>query len=162
MTRTVRQRRRALARTILIAGTVVLTIATITEWVGVEWWSSVNLTRLRQRYVIVRSGQLIVGTRGTAGFFNRGIPAPGLRAVWPRRFDGEPWLFRIAPRLFDMNQSRGVSIPMFSPAIVLVLLGGCVRLASCSHHKGHCRECGYDLRGLASAGCPECGTLRDV
>ena len=147
---------------LLIVGVAVLAIATVTEFVGVEWWSSVDLTRLRQRYVIVRNGQLIVGTRGTAGFFNRGIPEAGFRRLWPRRYDDERWWLRITPRLFDMNQTRGVSIPMIGPGLALMAYGGYLRFTRPIRRANRCGECGYDLRGLAGAACPECGTLRDA
>ncbi len=54
-----------------------------------------------------------------------------------------------------------VVLPLWTVLLVCCLLttlawGGRAR----KHPPGHCRRCGYDLKGNLSGTCPECGTRR--
>ena len=140
-------------------GVVVLGISIATEWVGVAWWSSVDLVKLKQTYVVLGRGQVQVGERGTAGFFNRGIPAAGARVFWPWTNAGEPLTARLIPRRVDAPQVKGVGIPL-APLGVLAMGVGFWMVRAARHRSGvRCHVCGYDTRGLKRGLCPECGTL---
>lgn len=53
---------------------------------------------------------------------------------------------------------RVVSVPMWQILLVLLVAGGGAwRLSRRMLPAGHCSECGYDLQGLESGKCPECG-----
>lgn len=53
---------------------------------------------------------------------------------------------------------RVISVPIWQ-ALLVVLIGGSLlwRLVRREAPPGHCSACGYDLRGLGSGKCPECG-----
>ena len=143
----------------MATGLVVLGVSAATEFIGVEWWSPVDLARLHQRFAIVVNGHVVVGTRGTAGFFNRAVPAAGVRTIRPGSFDPEPLAIRIAPRVTQKFQLHSRSIPLYSPALVLAAFGGYFLGTGPVRRRGRCAECGYDRRGLRESPCPECGTL---
>lgn len=148
--------RRKLAIGLLLLAACVGVGGAASEFIGVEWWSSVNVKKLRQRFVIVARSQVYVGTRGTAGFFSRGIPMEGARLVKPDRFGPEPWYYRLMPRWYSVNQTDGISVPF---AIPLVVFGGLGVWGLAVHRKrgrDRCKECGYEVGALAV--CPECGT----
>lgn len=53
---------------------------------------------------------------------------------------------------------RVVSVPLWQMLLVLLIAGGGAwRLSRRIFPAGHCRACGYDLQGLESGKCPECG-----
>ncbi|MCC6969722.1 MAG: hypothetical protein IT434_05820 [Phycisphaerales bacterium] len=53
---------------------------------------------------------------------------------------------------------RVVSAPLWQLLLVLlIVIGGAWRLSRRVCPAGHCSACGYDLRGLGSGKCPECG-----
>lgn len=57
-----------------------------------------------------------------------------------------------------------LAVPIAMLAIVTAALLGITRPASRSHAEAmtHCHACGYDMRGLPSRRCPECGTVLDA
>ena len=81
-----------------------------------------------------------------------GLEAPG----WQRFTREEMKIFRgsPAPRLVTV-----VTVPLWIP---LLLVGPLTVRALLRARRGplpgHCRKCGYDLRGNISGKCPECGT----
>lgn len=53
---------------------------------------------------------------------------------------------------------RVVSVPLWQVLLVLFIVGGgSWRLSRRVFPAGHCSQCGYDLQGLESGKCPECG-----
>lgn len=152
-----RDRRRAWSRLAWLVSSVVLVLAIVTEFVGVEWWSSVNLTKLEQTYVIIIRGQVHVGVRGTAGSMNRRIPPPGAAWMWSARYSQESWMNRALPRRIREPQRSAVSLPMMPVAMVGAIAA--LTLRARGRNAGECPRCGYDLSGLAGGACPECGTL---
>lgn len=150
-------RRRASAMALLVAGLAALAVSLTSEFVGGQWWSSVNLTRLEQRYIVFLRGQVMVGRRGTAGFFNRGIPAAGLSLHEQPQPLRDPWYRRLFPRGYSLNQNSGVAMPVYPLAALALGLGMWLRVRRPA--PGRCAACGYDLTGLKDGPCPECGTL---
>lgn len=53
-----------------------------------------------------------------------------------------------------------LNIPLWPWVSLFGGLAGLLWWRSCKAFPGHCRKCGYDLAGLATEMCPECGTLR--
>lgn len=153
-------KRRRCGNLCLLAGLCTLAVAVASEWIGVEWWSSVDLKRHEQVFLILVNGHVSVGTRGTAGFFTRTIPAAGARFMNPRTFDPEPWSQRFVPRRIKFNQTHGASIPVVSVGLLVAGLGGDLLVAKRKRGGHACQACGYDLSGLRAPVCPECGTLR--
>ena len=142
----------------LILGAVLLAASLATEFIGLEWWSSVDLKRLQQTYLILTRGQIHVGVRGTAGFFSRRIPPPGAAMLWPRTFDAEPVLNRVWPHRIQQPQNSGVSIPV-APVAVVIGAAAAILYARNRPAPGRCPKCSYSLQGLRGGTCPECGTL---
>ena len=53
---------------------------------------------------------------------------------------------------------RVVTVPLWQLLLMcLIVGGGAWRLSRRGFAIDHCSECGYDLRGLSSGKCPECG-----
>lgn len=53
---------------------------------------------------------------------------------------------------------RVVNVPLWQMLLAFLIAGGASwRFAARSFPVGHCHACGYDLRGLGSGRCPECG-----
>lgn len=53
---------------------------------------------------------------------------------------------------------RVVNVPLWQLLLVFLIAGGVSwRIAARMFPVGHCSACGYDLRGLGSGKCPECG-----
>ncbi len=53
---------------------------------------------------------------------------------------------------------RVVNVPLWQMLLVFLIAGGASwRFAARALPAGHCKACGYDLRGLGSGKCPECG-----
>ncbi len=53
---------------------------------------------------------------------------------------------------------RVVNVPLWQLLLVFLIAGGVSwRIAARMFPIGHCGACGYDLRGLGSGKCPECG-----
>lgn len=53
---------------------------------------------------------------------------------------------------------RVVCVPLWQMLLVLLIVGGGAwRLSRRMLPAGHCSACGYDLQGLESGKCPECG-----
>ncbi len=133
--------------------------AIATEFVGVQWWSAVDLAKLEQVYVIVGRGQVVIGERGTAGFFNRRIPPAGVAAYWPREYSQESWMRRVLIMKHTRPQLRAIGIPLVSPGLLIGALGSWFHWKARLPKPGRCPNCGYDLAGLSGGACPECGTL---
>lgn len=64
---------------------------------------------------------------------------------------------------YDTVVLKVISIPLWAPALLLLmptlLLLGYLRRLRRRVTDGKCLHCGYDLRGIASDRCPECGQL---
>ena len=57
-----------------------------------------------------------------------------------------------------MISLRVVNVPLWQLLLVFLIAGGVSwRIAARMFPIGHCSACGYDLRGLGSGKCPECG-----
>lgn len=53
---------------------------------------------------------------------------------------------------------RVVNVPLWQMLLAFLVAGGASwRIAARMFPIGHCSTCGYDLRGLGSGKCPECG-----
>lgn len=67
--------------------------------------------------------------------------------------------FPSAPRYEARLSGFRLMVPIWQPALAAVILSGVLWLF---HRRrpppGHCRKCRYNLHGLTSAVCPECGT----
>lgn len=144
-------------RTMLAAGAALLLTSIVTEFAGLQWWSSADLSKLQQTYVILRSGHIIVGQRGTAGFFNRRIPGPGMSAYWPRDYSPQSWKNRVLIMTHSWPQNQGFSVPLLSPGLIFGAIGCGMAWRNRPPRKGLCMHCGYDLAGLKGVTCPECG-----
>jgi hypothetical protein len=154
-------RRRRHSAVLAGIGVLILGLAITAEFIGVEWWSSVDLKKLRQHFVIACNGHLTIGTRGTGGFFNRGIPVAGARTLRPRDYYREPLARRFVPHTHRENQTQSFSIPLVTPALLLVAAGAFGLLTRTRSRPHLCGPCGYDQSGLHAPVCPECGTLRE-
>jgi hypothetical protein len=146
-----RHRRKALA--LILVGIILLTIAGLSEWRSLAWWSPVQ--KLEQHFFAITRGQVRIGSRGTAGFFTRAIPAPGWAVVPPRRISSD-----LRPRLwlpwyYSQRQTNAVSLPLYPLGASMFAAGLLLRIRH-RHAPGHCPRCGYDLAGI-TARCPECG-----
>lgn len=72
------------------------------------------------------------------------------RVFWPYYFNDE-----IDYGLRVMN----VFIPLWLPLLPLLILAAVVIYRDRTRRPpGHCRKCGYDLKGNTTGRCPECGT----
>jgi hypothetical protein len=64
-------------------------------------------------------------------------------------------------RWIVLGNGTSVGIPMWLPVGLLGLVAGLLwaqdRRVGRRRREGRCQMCGYDLRGLVSSGCPECG-----
>lgn len=69
------------------------------------------------------------------------------------------WNLLWLPGCISENGNGWLRFPLWIP----VLGGGCVLLLTSPHRWviGYCPKCDYDLFGLASGRCPECGTVID-
>jgi hypothetical protein len=50
-----------------------------------------------------------------------------------------------------------VAVPLWMPGAACAGLYALGRRRGWAHEPGHCRRCGYDLRGVTGEVCPECG-----
>lgn len=73
---------------------------------------------------------------------------------WHRFDPSWRWWFSIA----KTPQSSQMLIPLWAPALVLLVFGWWVRPKRLSN--GQCVKCGYALVGVATESCPECGVER--
>jgi len=81
---------------------------------------------------------------------------------WPRFHEeaGAAPVFRIGPApavLPPAARYRSIKVPLWMLAAPLVLGVAWVALRRWRTPPGHCRGCGYDLRGTPGSVCPECG-----
>lgn len=60
------------------------------------------------------------------------------------------------PTAFAGHRAKIVFVPLWIPALVFGCAGG-VLLKHNRPYEGLCLHCGYNLRGLTSKRCPECG-----
>lgn len=84
----------------------------------------------------------------------------GRRATW---YVQRPWwsVEQFAIDLLPVVRGGHVEIPVFYLAVFAAIPPAFVAWRrSRAPGPGHCKECGYDLRGAASAACPECGQVR--
>lgn len=151
-----RKARRRAGRRLLIAGSLLCLIVVVTEWKGAEWWSRVNMAKLHQWYIVLVRGRIVIGVRGTAGSFNRAIPAAGCRLVHAPAWSPDSWKAKLVPHRFDEPQNTGVSVPLHFPAVLFLIFGFGLRISK-RQEPGHCPVCSYDVRGLGTDVCPECG-----
>ncbi len=84
------------------------------------------------------------------------IQLPFTLAMWPARPYLQPWLGSIGTTAL----SSGISGALFGGAFLFILQRKMrIELRVELRKRGFepCMHCGYDLRGLAAARCPECG-----
>ena len=61
--------------------------------------------------------------------------------------------------LWDVWDAGGLYvIPLYAPFLLIALPTLLVWRLAPKFPRGHCRRCGYNLKGLTEARCPECGT----
>lgn len=153
-------RRRRGARVLAIAGCAALGTCVLSEWRGVAWWSAVRGIGggPHQAFFVFARGELRAGTRGTAGFFTRGIPAAGWQVRSPGRIvlnpAGRVWI----PWRYEEGQTVSYILPV-TPLAGAAGAAGAAGMLRRRRPAWECASCGYDLRG-AGARCPECGTER--
>ncbi len=103
----------------------------------------------------------IVGVYVRQGcFFLHVLPKSTTRANWPAPgfLSGDNagpmiWWPGIALRRFYLQ------IPLWMPLLLIASVTAWLwRLDRPWPPPGHCRRCGYNLKGLTEARCPECGT----
>lgn len=66
---------------------------------------------------------------------------------------------------FSMQQLGIAAVATSAMAVAAIVLRDFMaarveRLRGWSGAQGHCRKCGYNLKGVSSKRCPECGTVR--
>lgn len=84
------------------------------------------------------------------GYFGRGID-PSYETGWRLYWEGEQMWF--ADRTVSWRPA------WWLPAIAFPLAAALFIMDRGRVPAGHCRKCGYDLRGTVSDRCSECGTL---
>lgn len=93
------------------------------------------------------------------------IPTPGLHAAWNQYGPFPPVR---DSRFVPVNFSKGggsagpytrIGVSLIYPAAVLMVISLWLRFMSKRWHGGTqaCLHCGYDLKGLTTSTCPECG-----
>lgn len=112
-----------------------------------------------QGAIEIGTGSVRIG-RGPEGW----VFPPGVRVVLDRPAG---WLPAMNGARFWIGQGVAANTPMtlrvdyvrFAFLVPVLLVPGVILwlLGRRRIKPGHCRGCGYDLRGLPAAGCPECG-----
>ena len=87
--------------------------------------------------------------------------AYGIGFHWEADLDEAPL---VLPESLTIDKYRCVSVPLWPLLLVAAYLAvrEVRRVRSERRRIGHCRQCGYDLRGLPEPRCPECGARFDV
>ncbi len=116
-------------------------------WIG-TFWSAFGY---QARTVVVN---LSVGCIEVSVYPN-GMPTQGWFAAW------QPYEARWLPRLIHGRFKTSRTTHLFVPLWVPLLVVGAATILAFRHDRrfapGHCRTCGYNLRGAEHAVCPECG-----
>ncbi|MFG0299280.1 MAG: hypothetical protein ACF8K1_06750 [Phycisphaerales bacterium JB047] len=128
---------------------ITLALLLIVLAVGSGWYSGAYAMQAGSRVVMLGFGS-------GQGAFVIGEPGAQASLGWSwQRFDPSwRWWFSIA----QTPQSSQMLIPLWAPALVLLVLGWWARPKRLG--KGQCMMCGYSLAGIAGEDCPECGPGR--
>ncbi len=86
-------------------------------------------------------------------YYWRGDPN-GQAASWINRYD-----FELRPILRIGRAGFRFRLPLWQPTLAAIVLSAALWYIHARRPPaGHCRKCRYNLHGLTSAVCPECGT----
>ena len=98
---------------------------------------------------------------------SRGIDVGGgCVTLWEARYQvlysngwhvGDPEKLIWLPVLVTVPGFRALAIPVWIPLVLVVLTLAIARILCRSARPGHCPNCDYNLTGLTSGVCPECG-----
>jgi hypothetical protein len=119
----------------------------------VSWWWTLGCQRISVGQAAIFAGHLVL-------FVDRGDDVT--RSCWfaaarPGDFvAGSLWA---VPTSLRTTTGTFLCLPLWMPFLALLLPTLLLwRLDRPRPLPGHCRRCGYNLTGLTSARCPECGT----